>query len=251
MNKRGEMVPVEFDIMGTTQTFLMTKEDADKELERRKRCAAKNERLEDACLRARKLYRDQPTAEHRAALIAAIDKRTTACNSHERADVMMQALGWNFSPVALRWGWSWQLPAEIFWPVFMDTWPVCDAAEAWNGIILTEMRKHQPATEYMTAEIREATDALPDLIEVWRGADRSTVRRFSWTTDPVKAEYFAVHRRGVPFPDPVIAHAFIPKAHVFYADNGRSEAEVLLDPRRLRKLTVGSVAHIEPVVRWL
>ena len=101
-----------------------------------------------------------------------------------------------------------------------------------------------PALEYMPPEIRTAYDALPDLIEVWRGTDRKRVRNFSWTTKPEKAEFFAVHRRGMPFPNPVIAHAFIPKEHVFYADNGRNEAEVVLDPRRLRKLTIESAADM-------
>jgi predicted DNA-binding transcriptional regulator AlpA len=62
---------------------------------------------------------------------------------------------------------------------------------------------------------------------------------------PKMAEFFAIHRRGASFPDPVIAHAFIPKAHVFYADNGRNEAEVVLDPRRLRKLTIEPFVQVK------
>ena len=209
---------------------LMPKAYAAKYIEDRKAFAAAVEKLRDAYAKARERYRDQPTAKHRAALITAIGHRAAACNSHERAGIMIPML--------------WGLPAEIFWPVFMDTWPMCDASGAWSREALALMREHQPATEYMTPEIREATNALPDLIEVWRGADRKSVHRFSWTTDPVKAEFFAVHRRGMSFPDPVVAHAFIPKAHVFYAEPGRREAEVLLEPRRLRKLTVMSVAHI-------
>lgn len=45
--------------------------------------------------------------------------------------------------------------------------------------------------------------------------------------------------RGGAFPDPVIAHAFIPKEHIFWADEG-GEQEIVLDPKRLRKLTVES-----------
>lgn len=226
-DRSKEMVRIETD-MGPIQ-MLVSKEVAAKLLEGRNAFAADIEKRKAACMRASELYHDQPTGEHRAALINAIGKRTAACNSHERAGIMLTLLR--------------SVPTEVFWPVFMHIWPMCDASEPWNWIALALMRKHQPATEYMTPEIRKVTDALPDLIEVWRGADRSSVRRFSWTTDQKKAEFFAIHRRGMSFPNPVIAHAFIPKAHVFYADNGRNEAEVLLDPRRLRKLTVRSVAH--------
>ena len=120
----------------------------------------------------------------------------------------------------------------------------CDNSWGYSRIVLGMMRDCGPALEYMPPEIRAAYDALPYLIEVGRGTDRKRVRNFSWTTKPEKAEFFAVHRRGMPFPNPVIAHAFVPKAHVFYADNGRNEAEVVLDPRRLRKLTIESAAHL-------
>jgi hypothetical protein len=225
------MVPVEIDVMGTTQTFLATKEDAERINEGRKNYTTEVAKRRAACMQARKLYRDRPTAEHRAAFIMAIKLRAGACNSHERAGIMLPLITWE--------------PAEIFWPVFVDTWPACDLAAAWSGAILAAMRRHRPATQYLAPEIREVTDALPDLIEVWRGADCTGVRRFSWTTNPEKAEFFAVHRRGAPFPNPVIAHAFIPKAHVFYASDG-GEAEILLDPRRLRKLSIRCVAHIVP-----
>ena len=200
------------------------------EEEMQKRFAAIVEERVVACQEASELYRDQPTAQNRAALIDAIGNRTPLCNSHERAGVMVSML--------------YLEPPEIFWPVFMDTWPICDDSWYYSGIVLGMMRDHKPALEYMPPEIRAAYDALPDLVEVWRGTDRKRVRNFSWTMKSEKAEFFAVHRRGAPFPNPVVAHAFIPKEHVFYADNGRNEAEVVLDPRRLRKLTVESAAHL-------
>jgi hypothetical protein len=76
------------------------------------------------------------------------------------------------------------------------------------------------------------------MVEVWRGTDRKRVRSIVWTQDRKVAERFATGMRGGSFPDPVIAHAFIPKEHVFLAyggdgDGNRSEAEIVLDPRRL------------------
>ena len=54
-----------------------------------------------------------------------------------------------------------------------------------------------------------------------------------------------MHRRGRPFPNPVIAHAFIRKADIFAVSQARNEFEIILDPRRLRKLTIESAAHIK------
>ena len=53
-----EMVRVETDIMGEMCSVLMSKEDAARELDRRKKVAALNKKLEAACMRARELYRD-------------------------------------------------------------------------------------------------------------------------------------------------------------------------------------------------
>jgi hypothetical protein len=141
-------------------------------------------------------------------------------------------------------------PAEIWWPAFFNDWTVCDAGSwRWHIILLDKFRRHrdagQSAIPYLDAESREFCNSLPELIEVWRGADRRTVRNFSWTTDPKVAEFFAVHRRGQPFPNPVIGHAFIRKADIFAALQDRNESEIILDPRRLRKLTIESAAHIK------
>ena len=37
-------------------------------------------------------------------------------------------------------------------------------------------------------------------------------------------------------PEPVLASAIIPKEHIFFVTNDRSEKEVVLNPRRLRRL---------------
>jgi hypothetical protein len=38
--------------------------------------------------------------------------------------------------------------------------------------------------------------------------------------------------------DPVIASAEIPKEHIFFVTDDRNEKEVVLNPRRLRKLVI-------------
>jgi hypothetical protein len=189
--------------------------------------------------RASKRYAVKPTERRRKALLDAILRITSLCSSHVRADKLVMAALWE--------------PAEIWWPAFFGDWTACDAGSwRWKNILLDKFRSlrdaGQSAIPYLNADDREFYDSLPELIEVWRGADRRTLRNFPWTTDPAVAEFFAVHRRGWPFPNPVIGRAFIKKSDVFAAINGkdgRGEQEIILDPRRLRKLTIEDVSHIE------
>jgi hypothetical protein len=52
------------------------------------------------------------------------------------------------------------------------------------------------------------------------------------------AEWFARGHRFIPVPDPVIAEAVVELEAVFLATDSRKEAEVLIDPKRLRQLKV-------------
>jgi hypothetical protein len=198
---------------------------------RRKLYWAERQRRQDRRVKASDAYRKEPTDRRRVALLQAIQDCTSLCNSEERAEIMFFAIVGE--------------PAEIFWPTFLIDWPSCDRSWQWSRHILALLRVHRdagnPATEFIEAEAPDGGifhEDLPDLIEVWRGTDRTRVRNMSWTTDRKVAETFATGMRGGAFPDPVVAHAFIPKQWVFYASNDRSKAEVVLDPRRLRKLTI-------------
>ena len=204
----------------------MPKEDAEKILDNRRWYTIYQRRIRVRLRKASAAYKENPTPRRRKALLGAIFDITSAWSSHIRTDKLIEA--------------AWREPPEIWWPAFFDAWSVCDAgAWAWRSWFLHKFRT-QPAIAYLDDEDREFYDNLPELIEVWRGADRRTVRNFSWTTDKKTAELFAVHRRGRAFTDPVIAHAFIRKADVFAAIGGRGEREIILEPRRLRKLTIES-----------
>jgi len=210
----------------------MSKEQAAQILEGRRKYAIYQRQIRVRLRKASAAYKENPTARRRKALLRAIFDITSACSSHIRTDKLIEA--------------AWYEPPEIWWPEFFDAWSMCDAgAWTWRSWLLFKFRTSQPAIPYLDDEDREFYDSLPELIEVWRGADRRTVRNFSWTTDKTTAEFFAVHRRGRAFRDPVIAHAFIRKADVFAAIGGQGEREIILEPRRLRKLTIESVAHIK------
>jgi hypothetical protein len=78
-------------------------------------------------------------------------------------------------------------------------------------------------------------DALPPIVSVWRGCERGRERGLSWTTDRAVAEGFAEGKRYAN-KSPTLVQAEIPKQHIFVVFIDRSESEIVVDPRRLRKL---------------
>jgi hypothetical protein len=117
---------------------------------------------------------------------------------------------------------------EIFWKLFIDTWPMCDAAWEWQRKLVPIFRRVGPCPlEYVLYFWMD----LPDQLTLYRGASRSRIHgAISWTIDRKVAEKFARGHRGIPVPDPVIATASINKAAIFAATNERGESEVLCLP---------------------
>jgi hypothetical protein len=64
------------------------------------------------------------------------------------------------------------------------------------------------------------------------------VRGIAWTTDLDVARSFAHGHRNIGVPDPILASAVIPRETVFSVAIDRNEAEIVLDPRRLRSLSI-------------
>jgi len=131
-----------------------------------------------------------------------------------------------------------QAPPPIFWPAFLDTWIASGNTWDCRAPLLRMLRNNLPSLPYLSEEERAHLAGLPDQIEVWRGCSRERVRGVAWTTDRMVAAGFARGHRGITVPDPVVASAVIPKKHVFFATNDRKELEIVLDPRRLRRLKI-------------
>ena len=137
------------------------------------------------------------------------------------------------------------LPTHAFWPAFLETWPSCDITWPYKALLLSVLRKHhrlQSCRAYLQQENARFFDDLPPKVKVSRGCARYRVRGTAWTVNEAIAIKFA---RGVRFdvePDRVIATAVIPKEHIFAVFTDREEAEIVLDPRRLRNLRIESFA---------
>jgi hypothetical protein len=133
----------------------------------------------------------------------------------------------------------WCEPIDIFWPVFIEFWGRSDDTWYAKADVLKTLRlrtREKPATEFLDHKDRTFFDTLPSRCTVYRGSSRERVRGISWTTDREVAEGFAHGHRGIYVPDPTVAIAEIDKSAVFFASQDRKESEVVLDPRRLRRL---------------
>ena len=132
-------------------------------------------------------------------------------------------------------------PAERM-AVFLDWGNSCDAPWVWKSVIADMLRRSCSAitlADALPLDAQNFYDSPPDLISIYRGCERGRERGLHWTTDKAVAEEFAAGKRCVN-PRPTLAQAQIPKQHVFAVFVDRQEHEIVLDPRRLRKLSVQS-----------
>ena len=123
--------------------------------------------------------------------------------------------------------------------VFLEWGNVCDAPWAWRSLIADILRRscaQAAIADALDSEARHFYDSLPRLIPVWRGCEQGRERGLHWTTSRAIAEKFASGQRCVN-PRPTLVTAQIPKRHIFAVFAKRNEAEIVLDPRRLRRLS--------------
>jgi hypothetical protein len=118
---------------------------------------------------------------------------------------------------------------EVFWPALRDVWPMCDDTWKWKNFLLDLM---------LSQEIRPNLEPMKRPMRIYRGCTRARVRGLSWTTDRAVAAKFARGHRRIRVLDPIIAEAVVEREAVFIVLHERNEGEVLIDPRRLRKLVV-------------
>ena len=213
------------NIMGTAVDVSMTAAQAAKFRLLQQAGAAEKKRRVDKARTAIKRYDWAPNEPRRKAALRAIDSCSLYASSENRLTCVL-----SLTELA---------PPEIFWPALMEAWSGCDAT--WNDrhYLLAAMKNAAiPATAFLSRAQRNFFDALPPRIVIFRRCSRSRVRAVSWTTDQKVAEDFASGHRNIPVPNPVLAAAVISKEHIFFVTDDRNEKEVILNPRRLRKLMI-------------
>jgi len=192
------------------------------------------------------------TIEDRRALVGTANEQQEKVNRF-RADLMLKSRAeqiksylWLFSSfdrsIAL-WEATVDESADIFWPVFLENWCICDGLWPMRQIMRSTLRCRVAELSpigFLSPADRDFYDALPDRMTVLRGCSRRRVRGLPWTTDRERAEFFARGGRLGRQPDPVIACAEIAKADIFFVSTGRDESEVVLDPYSIKRLRLES-----------
>jgi hypothetical protein len=124
--------------------------------------------------------------------------------------------------------------------LFLGHYDMCDAPWGWRSLLLSQLRsdlEKVPLVDVLVGEARRMFDALPEEVQIYRGCEEGRVRGLSWSTDPAVARGFAFGKR-CRNSAPTLAEAVIPKGHILGAFASRTEAEIVPDPRRLRRLKV-------------
>jgi hypothetical protein len=127
--------------------------------------------------------------------------------------------------------------------IFLNAANHCDKPWPWRGVLAMLLRDCRPEVylaELLRAEERSWWTALPPLIEVYRGCEKGRERGLHWTVDRTVAEGFA-RCKYLTNKRPTLVQAVIPKPHVFALFLSRQEHEIVLDPRRLRRIRVEPV----------
>jgi hypothetical protein len=92
-------------------------------------------------------------------------------------------------------------PPDVFWPVFLNNWNICDGLWPMRKIMLSTLRQRKAELSpigFMDPADRAFYDALPDRVTVFRGCGRRRVRGLPWATDRERAAFFARGGRFVP-----------------------------------------------------
>jgi len=122
---------------------------------------------------------------------------------------------------------------DIFWPLLLYWWS--DLEGAWSLRIKTRLQRvhrRRRAYEFMDTEDRIFFDGLPEQVTVHRGFVHGHQLGISWTTDLVKAKWFA-RRFCVGSQRPAVATDIIRKSDVWAVVTGRGESEVLCHPKKV------------------
>ena len=86
-------------------------------------------------------------------------------------------------------------------------------------------------------------DSLPDVITIYRGAQKIRSFGMSWTTDIEVAKLFAKGHRGYRVPDGRIVQTTIKKSDILTVSQDRGESTVVVDPWLV--LEAGRISSVE------
>jgi hypothetical protein len=191
---------------------------------------AEKQRRADEARAAMLRYTSTSSERHRKKALQAINHYSSYLSSKDRLSCVLSLI-------------EFAAP-EIFWPALMETWPGCDATWDARTRLLQALHGMESAVPFFSQGQRAFFDALPAQVKVFRGCSRPRLRGVAWTTDRTVAEGFAKGHRTLRVSESVVVSAIIPKEFIFFITNDRNEKEVVLNPRRLRRLMIDSYTAV-------
>jgi len=146
-----------------------------------------------------------------------------------------------------------KLSAKEYWELLRELWMMAEVIEPDRTTWLRLLQSKRSGREFlMTKGERGALAKMPDRIEIWRGCGHAAgVRGLSWTLDMERAKMFASYacqgRRlylaaSSCGSTPIVARAICGKAHVLAFFKERSEAEIVINPKKLKEVQTFSLA---------
>jgi hypothetical protein len=146
-------------------------------------------------------------------------------------------------------------PAAVFWPVFHATWRACDNTYRVRNRLLKVLSSRDVearSTDYLPIDAKALFERLPNPFIAFRGCSKARVLGVSWTTNKAIAEQFA-RGDGTTLRYASLVTASVPKSAVFGVYKSDEEAELVINPRRVR-LSVHPLAGIgtrsSPYAEW-
>ncbi len=135
------------------------------------------------------------------------------------------------------WGLTLAWPPALASEAYQRFYSGCDDTWYMRATLLERLREIGFGQPHKEPDDIAFFESLPDRVKVWRGCSASRVRGLSWTTARDTALRFARGHRMIQVPNPTLASAVIPKTAIFFVVTNRKESEIILDPRRLSRLT--------------
>jgi hypothetical protein len=113
-----------------------------------------------------------------------IEKYRSELMAQSRAEQITDYLGWfgSHERAMPLWEETEDEPADVFWSVFLETWPSCDGLWPLRQILLPTLQRRKAELspiEFMEPADRVFCDGLPERVTVYSGCGRRDVHGMS------------------------------------------------------------------------
>ena len=137
------------------------------------------------------------------------------------------------------------LSDEEFWSSFWGMWTSHESIYLDHAVIHDMIARHDASksTASLDEDEIKTLQGLPDRVEIYRGCRNKNAKGWSWSLDYNQAVFFAERSAGVGLP--LVLHGTVSKANILAYLNGRSEQEIVVDPKNVLVGTREKLARLD------